>query len=76
MLTVFAAAALFVAACSAAEQVIFKDVAIIGGGASGSYAAVRIREDFGKTVALIEKRDRLVRTALCAPTRAPTDGLI
>jgi hypothetical protein len=37
-----------------------RDVVIIGGGASGSYAAVRIRDDFGKTIALIEKEDILV----------------
>ncbi|KAJ6437309.1 FAD dependent oxidoreductase [Purpureocillium lavendulum] len=61
MLTALAVAAL-VCGGYATEQVIFKDVAIIGGGASGSYAAVRIREDFGKSVALIEKKDRLVRT--------------
>ncbi|KAF5025454.1 hypothetical protein F66182_2477 [Fusarium sp. NRRL 66182] len=35
------------------------DVAIIGGGASGAYAAVRLREDYGKRVLVIEKQDRL-----------------
>ena len=30
------------------------DVAILGGGASGTYAAVRLREDYGKNVLLIE----------------------
>ncbi|KAE9371745.1 hypothetical protein N431DRAFT_317650, partial [Stipitochalara longipes BDJ] len=30
------------------------DVAILGGGASGTYAAVRLREDYGKSVLLIE----------------------
>ncbi|KAK3366464.1 hypothetical protein B0H63DRAFT_371864, partial [Podospora didyma] len=34
---------------------ICKDVAIIGGGASGSYSAVRLREDFGVSVVFIEK---------------------
>jgi len=29
-------------------------VAILGGGASGTYAAVRLREDYGKKVLLIE----------------------
>lgn len=37
------------------------DVAIIGGGATGAYAAVRLREDFNKTVVVIEKANRLVR---------------
>ncbi|KAK6716682.1 hypothetical protein SNK04_007634 [Fusarium graminearum] len=36
------------------------DVAIIGGGATGSYAAVRLREDYGKSVLVIEKENRLV----------------
>jgi heterodisulfide reductase subunit A-like polyferredoxin len=44
-----------------ANRIIYKDVVIIGGGASGSHAAVRIREDFGKRVLIIEKKDRLVR---------------
>ncbi|TVY82385.1 Beta-cyclopiazonate dehydrogenase [Lachnellula suecica] len=35
--------------------VVYKDVAILGGGASGTYAAVRLREDYGKSVFLIEK---------------------
>jgi hypothetical protein len=43
------------------EKVIDKDVVIIGGGASGSHAAVRLREDFGKSIVLIEKQNRLVR---------------
>lgn len=32
---------------------------IIGGGASGAYAAVRLREDFNKSVAVIEPKNRL-----------------
>jgi heterodisulfide reductase subunit A-like polyferredoxin len=35
------------------------DVAIIGGGASGSYAAVALK-DQGKSVAIIEKNNHLV----------------
>ncbi|KAH8655460.1 hypothetical protein BX600DRAFT_439976 [Xylariales sp. PMI_506] len=31
-----------------------KDVVILGGGASGTYAAVRLREDYGKSVLLVE----------------------
>ena len=40
---------------------IHRDVAIIGGGASGAYSAVRLREDFGLKVILIEKDSILVR---------------
>ncbi|KAK5651913.1 hypothetical protein OQA88_11572 [Cercophora sp. LCS_1] len=40
-------------------KTVFKDVAIIGGGASGSYSAVRLREDYGVSVVLIEKDVRL-----------------
>ncbi|KAJ5933643.1 hypothetical protein N7454_005972 [Penicillium verhagenii] len=47
----------FVAAGS--SNVIERDVVVIGGGASGAYAAVRLRDDFGKSIALIEKRDIL-----------------
>lgn len=38
---------------------ITKDVVIIGGGASGTYAAVRLREDLGKSVIVIEPRPNL-----------------
>lgn len=58
------ASILFIATAWATTQkrpsVIFKDVAIIGGGASGAYAAVRLRDDYGKSIALVEKQDRLV----------------
>ena len=40
---------------------ITKDVVIVGGGASGAYAAVRLREDFGKSILLVEANDHLVR---------------
>ena len=45
----------------APEDCIEKDVAIIGGGASGTYAAVRLREDLDKSIILIERDDHLVR---------------
>ncbi|KAG8166751.1 hypothetical protein KVR01_002440 [Diaporthe batatas] len=35
------------------------DVLIVGGGATGAYAAVRIREDFNKTVLVVEKTNRM-----------------
>lgn len=41
-------------------NVLSKDVVIIGGGASGSYAAVRLRDDYGKNIALVEMNDKLV----------------
>jgi len=46
---------------SAASKTINVDVAIVGAGASGAYAAIRLKEDFGKTIAVIEKSDALVR---------------
>jgi len=39
--------------------VIDTDVAIIGGGAAGTYAAVRLREDLSTRVVVIEPRDHL-----------------
>lgn len=45
------------------EDIIVRDVAIVGGGASGTYAAVRLK-DQGKTIALIERDDHLVRDNL------------
>ena len=44
----------------APEDIITKDLAIIGGGASGTYAAVRLREDLDTSIVLIEKTDHLV----------------
>jgi hypothetical protein len=38
---------------------ITRDVAIIGGGASGAYAAVRLREDLNKSIIVIEPRPNL-----------------
>lgn len=43
------------------DRVIDCDVAVLGGGASGAHAAVRLRDDFGKSVVLVEKEDILVR---------------
>ncbi|KAM0809096.1 putative Amine oxidase [Seiridium cardinale] len=44
---------------SAASRIIEKDVVIIGGGASGAHAAVRLREDLGKSIIIVEKQDNL-----------------
>ncbi|CAM3790985.1 FAD-dependent oxidoreductase [Kibdelosporangium persicum] len=40
------------------SRVIERDVCVLGGGASGSYAAVRLR-DLGRSVVLVERKDRL-----------------
>lgn len=45
---------------SAATKIIYKDVVILGGGASGSHAAVRLREDYNKTIIIVEKQNRIV----------------
>lgn len=47
-------------AIAAAPRTIYKDVVILGGGASGSHAAVRLREDFNKSIIIVEKQNNLV----------------
>jgi heterodisulfide reductase subunit A-like polyferredoxin len=42
-------------------EVVKKDVLIVGGGASGAHAAVRLRDHYGLNIALVEKQDILVR---------------
>jgi heterodisulfide reductase subunit A-like polyferredoxin len=42
------------------KDTIQKDVVIIGGGASGAHAAVRLREDFKKSVVVVERQSLLV----------------
>ncbi|KAK7192843.1 hypothetical protein DPSP01_012946 [Paraphaeosphaeria sporulosa] len=42
-----------------AARIIERDVAIIGGGAAGTYAAVRLREDFNTSIIVIEPKNRL-----------------
>ncbi|KAM7212487.1 beta-cyclopiazonate dehydrogenase [Rhypophila decipiens] len=61
---------------SAAFRVIEKDVAIIGGGASGAYAAIRLKEDYGKSIVLVEKEAALgghVDTMTDPDTGLPVD---
>jgi hypothetical protein len=41
------------------DRIITKQVAIIGGGASGTYASVRLRSDYNASIILIEQRDHL-----------------
>lgn len=40
------------------EETITRDVCIIGGGATGTYSAIRLR-DMGKSVVVVERNDRL-----------------
>jgi len=41
------------------SEVIERDVAIVGGGATGTYAAVRLREDLNQTVIVVEQQNHL-----------------
>ncbi|KAL1964736.1 hypothetical protein VTN77DRAFT_6603 [Rasamsonia byssochlamydoides] len=50
--------ALGLALVTGADELIIRDVAIVGGGSSGTYAAVRLH-DSGKSVVVIEKEDVL-----------------
>ncbi|RYP15563.1 hypothetical protein DL765_005601 [Monosporascus sp. GIB2] len=61
---------------SLANSVVTKDVVILGGGASGSHAAVRLRDDYGKSVVVVEKEERLgghVATYIDPVTGRPYD---
>ncbi|KAH7028239.1 putative FAD dependent oxidoreductase [Macrophomina phaseolina] len=56
-------------------EVISRDVAIVGGGASGTYAAIKLR-DMNYTVSLIERGDRLgghTETYIDPDTGTPVD---
>ena len=59
--TVGLLAAAWTVAAADTTNVVKKDVIVIGGGASGAHAAVRLRDDYGFSVALIEKDEILVR---------------
>jgi ribulose 1,5-bisphosphate synthetase/thiazole synthase len=45
-------------------DIIVRDVAIVGGGAAGSHAAVRLSQDFHKSVVLVDKAAQLVCTPM------------
>ena len=53
-----AAASIFDPANFAPEDVINRDAVIIGGGSTGTYTAIRLR-DYKKSVLVVEKKDRL-----------------
>jgi hypothetical protein len=58
------------------QDIITKDVAIIGGGATGTYSAIRLRDDFNKKIILIEKEAVLgghTQTYFDPTTGAPID---
>ncbi|KAJ4291257.1 hypothetical protein N0V88_006258 [Collariella sp. IMI 366227] len=53
------AAGASVASGSWLPDIITADVAIVGAGASGSYAAIRLKEDFKQSIVVIDKADHL-----------------
>lgn len=63
-----AASILAMSSASPITQTISKDVVVVGGGAAGAYAAVRLREDYGKSIALVERRARLVSNPEIIPS--------
>ncbi|KAJ6023567.1 uncharacterized protein N7446_013932 [Penicillium canescens] len=54
-----AASVVAMSSASPVTHTISKDVVVVGGGAAGAYAAVRLREDYGKSIALVEREARL-----------------
>lgn len=60
----------------AVSHIIEKDIAILGAGASGTYAAVRLREDYNNSIVVIEKNDHIgghVNTYIDPDTNEPVD---
>ncbi|KAJ5184047.1 hypothetical protein N7492_001663 [Penicillium capsulatum] len=43
----------------APSRILIRDVLIVGGGASGTYAAVRLQQDFNKSIVLVEQKSIL-----------------
>jgi heterodisulfide reductase subunit A-like polyferredoxin len=43
-----------------APTYLYRDVAIIGGGAAGAYSAIAAKQDYGLSVVVIEKTGELV----------------
>ncbi|KAJ5664900.1 uncharacterized protein N7477_007348 [Penicillium maclennaniae] len=58
LVSVFSLAVSATTAGFKAKDIIIRDVAVLGGGATGTYAAVQLREQ-GYSVALVEKKERL-----------------
>ncbi|KAF2208160.1 hypothetical protein CERZMDRAFT_16932, partial [Cercospora zeae-maydis SCOH1-5] len=55
---------------------IVSDVVILGAGASGTYAAIRLREDYNLSIAVVEKADRIgghTDTYVDIETQKPVD---
>lgn len=59
LLEISAASVIYDGRAAPSQQVINTDIAIIGGGSAGTYAAIRLREDFNKSIVLIESRASL-----------------
>jgi len=55
LLSVSLAAPLFDERSFAPDDIITRDVCIIGGGSTGTYSAVRLSQDMGKSVVIVEK---------------------
>src|SRR5437667_11450919 len=56
-------------------EVITRDVCVIGGGATGTYSAIRLR-DMGKSLVVVEEKDRLgghTETYIDPATHVPVD---
>jgi hypothetical protein len=57
---------------TAKNEVVERDVCIVGGGAAGTYAALRLR-DQGRSVIIVERSDRL--GGHCETFREPSSGV-
>jgi ribulose 1,5-bisphosphate synthetase/thiazole synthase len=50
------------------EDIIMRDVCILGGGSTGTYSAVRLSQDLGKSVVVVEQNGKFNSLM---PSRAP-----